>query len=69
MTTQIKYGYDDAMRTADKIIDHVESNGMSADEIKDGVILGSGLGGFADEHLEDYKNNIEILSKNNRSCS
>ena len=38
MTNQIEYGYDDAMRTADMIMEKVEDHGMPSDEIKDGFI-------------------------------
>ncbi len=64
MTNQIEYGYDDAMQTADMIMEKVEDHGMASDEIKDGVILGSGLGGFADEHLESSDSAVEIPYNN-----
>lgn len=51
----LEYGFDDASRGADLIRDKVREHGMEPDAIQDGVILGSGLGSFAKEHLEGAK--------------
>lgn len=52
---QLEYGFDDASSGADFIRDKVCEHGMEPDVIRDGVILGSGLGSFAKEYLEDEK--------------
>lgn len=51
----LEYGFDDASRGADIIREKVLQHGMEPYAIQDGVVLGSGLGSFAKEHLEGAK--------------
>lgn len=52
---QLEYGFNEALKGADLIRDKVREHGMEPDAIRDGVILGSGLGSFAKEYLEGEK--------------
>jgi len=67
MKSPNEYGFDDASRGADMIRREVEARGLKPDAIQDAVILGSGLGGFAEEHLEgesDAKNSLLSIPYN-----
>ncbi|MBI2638997.1 purine-nucleoside phosphorylase [Candidatus Peregrinibacteria bacterium] len=46
-----QFGYDDAARARDLVIDKLRDRGLDAEKVQDGVILGSGLGGFPDDHM------------------
>ncbi|MCK5612774.1 purine-nucleoside phosphorylase [Candidatus Pacearchaeota archaeon] len=54
-----RFGYDDAARARDFIVDAVEKGGEKADQIQDGLILGSGLGQFTENHI-DNEGGIDI---------
>lgn len=46
-----RFGYDDACAARDFIDGKLRERGLSFEDVKDGIILGSGLGGFAKTHL------------------
>jgi purine-nucleoside phosphorylase len=46
------YGYLDACKGSELIRKRLEEKGMNPDQVKDGVILGSGLGNFARKYLK-----------------
>ncbi len=52
---QPEYGFDEASRGADLLREKIREHGMNPEAVKDGVILGSGLGNFAKDHLEGDK--------------
>lgn len=45
------FGYDDACSARDEIALRLRERGLDSKDIKDGIILGSGLGGFAQTYL------------------
>ena len=45
------YGYDDARRATDIVTDKLREAGVEPEQVNVGVILGSGLGGFANNQL------------------
>lgn len=47
-----RYGYDDASRARDVVVEKLEQAGVNPNDVKDGIILGSGLGGFVGDHME-----------------
>lgn len=47
-----RFGYEDAARARDLLCDAVRATGLSPENIKDGVVIGSGLGGFTRDHME-----------------
>lgn len=46
-----RFGYDDACHASDMIAARLNDRGLDPKGIKDGIILGSGLGGFAQTYL------------------
>ncbi|OGJ57997.1 hypothetical protein A2635_03125 [Candidatus Peribacteria bacterium RIFCSPHIGHO2_01_FULL_51_9] len=50
-----RFDYDDAALACDKVVKEVEKRGLKPDDIQEGLILGSGLGGFVDERLDHEK--------------
>lgn len=47
------FGLEDGKIGRDYVAEQVEARGWNPDDIDDGVVLGSGLGAFAKNHLED----------------
>lgn len=47
-----RFGYDDASAARDLIARELQTAGFDADHVKDGVVLGSGLGTFTKDHME-----------------
>ena len=48
-----EYGFADAKKAVELIRNKTRQQGMNPDAIKDGIILGSGLGNFTKDYLED----------------
>ncbi len=48
-----RFGLEDGKIGRDYVAEQVEARGWNPDDIDDGVVLGSGLGAFAENHLED----------------
>ena len=46
-----RFGYDDAARARDLLVTDLETHGMDSAQMKDMVILGSGLGTFGYDHM------------------
>lgn len=51
-TSKECYGYDDAYKAMDYVWGEIGDCDMDPHNVKDGLILGSGLGGFVNEHME-----------------
>lgn len=56
---QERFMYDDAARGRDFIISRLKDEGVDAAKITDGMVLGSGLGGFVKDHM-DADRSVEI---------
>lgn len=52
MDAEQRYGFDDAHRAFDFVDAKLREAGLEIDDVKDGVILGSGLGSFPQEQIE-----------------
>lgn len=48
-----RFGYDDAARARDSLVSELETHGMDPTQMKDMVILGSGLDTFGYDHLNE----------------
>ncbi len=49
----LDYCFDDTLRASNFVRKIVQESGSNPDKIMDGLVLGSGLGGFSDEYLID----------------
>lgn len=49
---ETRFGYNDASKARDIVCETLRGHGMNPDSVKDGIILGSGLGPFAEQHME-----------------
>lgn len=47
-----RFGYDDAVEAAEILRERMQERGMDPNNLKDMAILGSGLGHFAEDHME-----------------
>lgn len=47
-----RYGYDDISRAVDILSKFLEVDGISSNKVRDGIILGSGLGKFVEDQME-----------------
>lgn len=52
MEAYSRYGYDDAETVIDLLRFRLEARDLDPDHVKDGIILGSGLGTFTEDHLD-----------------
>lgn len=59
-TPDSRYGHDDAFRGRDFVIARLEQEGRNPDSVKDGIVLGSGLGGFVGDHMEQGVTRISL---------
>lgn len=50
----MRFGYDDANEAADYIGTKLEERGLNRGDVNTGLILGSGLGGFGEAHLNQH---------------
>lgn len=48
-----RFGYDDASRARDMLGDRMRGEGLEIGNVKDMVVLGSGLGYFPEDHMEE----------------
>jgi purine nucleoside phosphorylase len=51
-TEQGRYGFYDALDAAGLIDNRLYRHGLDSRNVQDGVVLGSGLGGFAEDHID-----------------
>ena len=51
MSKKEAFGYDDASRSMDFVAEKVIGGGLEPNQIRDGLILGSGLGRFPENHM------------------
>ncbi len=52
MNNKERFGYEDAAQASDFIAELVDEAGYDPSQIRDGLILGSGLGNFPETHME-----------------
>lgn len=52
MDNKEHFGYEDATRASDLVAEEVVAAGMDSSQIRDGLILGSGLGNFPETHMD-----------------
>lgn len=55
-----RFCYDDASRGRDMVGERLEERGLNIANVNKMAILGSGLGGFAEDHMEDGDKRVEL---------